>query len=151
MKRRDFVLLLAGAMTAARSLAAQQKAMPVVGFLGLASPGPFAQVVATFGQGLREAGYIEGQNVAVEYRWAEDYYDRLTALAADLVARQVDVIVTQGGIPPALAQRMPPPRSRSFSCSAPTRSRRALWPASPDRAATSPALPIFTQNSCRSG
>jgi putative ABC transport system substrate-binding protein len=103
MHRRHFFALLGSAITAARTLRAQQKTMPVVGFLGLGSPGPFAQVVATFGQGLREAGYIEGQNVAVEYRWAEDNYDRLPALAADLVARQVDVIVTQGSIPPARA------------------------------------------------
>jgi putative ABC transport system substrate-binding protein len=104
MKRRDFVLLLAGAMTAARPLRAQQKAMPVVGFLDLASPpGPFAPAVAAFHQGLRETGYVEGQNVAVDYHWAEDHYDRLPALAAALVARRVDVIVTQGSIPPARA------------------------------------------------
>jgi putative tryptophan/tyrosine transport system substrate-binding protein len=106
VNRRELVLLLLGAATlAARAVRAQQKAMPVIGFLGLASPGPFAQVVALFRQSLREAGYIEGQNVAVEYRWAEDNYDRLPALAADLVARRVDVIVTQGSVPPALAAK----------------------------------------------
>jgi len=87
------------------AIAEQQTKLPVIGFLGLASPASFAAAVAAFHQGLREAGYVEGENVAVEYRWAEDHYDRLPALAADLVARQVDVIVTQGSIPPALAAK----------------------------------------------
>jgi putative tryptophan/tyrosine transport system substrate-binding protein len=105
MRRRDLPLIVTAIMMAARCLSAQQKAIPVIGFLGLASPGPFAPVVAMFRQGLREAGYTEGQNVAVEYRWAEENYDRLPALAANLVARQVDVIVTQGSVPPALAAK----------------------------------------------
>jgi len=83
---------------------AQQKAMPVVGFLNNASPGPFAPFVAAFNQGLNETGYVEDQNVAIEYRWAEGRYDRLSALAADLVGRKVDVIVTSGG-PVALAAK----------------------------------------------
>jgi putative ABC transport system substrate-binding protein len=77
---RELMLLLAGAMTAAPSLRAQQKAMPVVGFLNTASPGPAGPFVAAFLQGLRETGYIEGQNVAIEYRWAEDQYDRLAQI-----------------------------------------------------------------------
>jgi putative ABC transport system substrate-binding protein len=105
MDRRRFIASLGSAITAARTVHAQQKAMRVIGFLGLASPGPFARIVAAFHQGLREAGYLEGQNVAVEYRWAEDHYDRLPSLAADLVARRVDIIVTQGSIPPALAAK----------------------------------------------
>ena len=99
------MVLLGGALSWPLVALAQQKAMPVIGFLGLASPGPFAHIVAAFRQRLREAGYVEGQNVAVEYRWAEDHYDRLPSLAAELVARQVDVIVTQGSIPPALAAK----------------------------------------------
>ena len=105
MHRRRFIALLGAAVIAARTLRAEQKVMPVIGFLGLASPGPFASVVAAFRQGLRETGYVEGQNVVVEYRWAEDHYDRLPPLAADLVARRVDVIITQGGFPPALVAK----------------------------------------------
>jgi putative tryptophan/tyrosine transport system substrate-binding protein len=104
MNRRELMLLLAGAMTAARALRAQQKAMPVIGFLGSTSPGPNAPVVAAFHQGLRETGYVEGQNVAIEYRWAEGRYDRLPALAADLVARKVDVIFAASN-PAALAAK----------------------------------------------
>jgi ABC-type uncharacterized transport system substrate-binding protein len=104
MRRRDFIILLAGAMGGCPSAArAQQKAMPLIGFLGVTSPGPFAPFVAAFLRGLSETGYVEGQNVAIEYRWAEGRYDRLPALAADLVGSKVDVIVTSGGTPAALA------------------------------------------------
>jgi putative ABC transport system substrate-binding protein len=90
------MMLLGGAMTAAGALRAQQKAMPVIGFLHFASPGPFALYVVAFRQGLSETGWVEGQNLAIEFRWAEGRYDRLPALAADLVARNVDVIVAAG-------------------------------------------------------
>jgi putative tryptophan/tyrosine transport system substrate-binding protein len=105
MRRRELMLLLGGAMTAARALRAQQKAMPVIGFLGSASPGRNPALIAAFHQGLSETGYVEGQNLAIEFRWAENHYDRLPALAADLVARKVDLIAAFGGIPAALAAK----------------------------------------------
>jgi putative ABC transport system substrate-binding protein len=105
MNRRELMLLLGGAMTAPRALRAQQRAMPVIGFLGSTSPGPTAPYLAAFHQGLSETGYVEGQNLATEYRWAEGRYDRLPALAADLVDRKVDVIATSGGKASALAAK----------------------------------------------
>jgi putative ABC transport system substrate-binding protein len=106
MRRRDFIILLAGPMGGWRSaVRAQQKAMPVIGFLSSGSPGPFAPFVIAFRQGLSETGYVEGQTVAIEYRWAEGSYDRLPALAADLVGGKVDVITASGGPLPALAAK----------------------------------------------
>jgi putative tryptophan/tyrosine transport system substrate-binding protein len=90
------MLLVGSAMVAVRTLLAQQKAMPVVGYLINTSAGPFASSLAAFHQGLTETGYVEGQNVAIEYRSAEGRYDRLPALVAELVDRKVDVIVTVG-------------------------------------------------------
>jgi putative ABC transport system substrate-binding protein len=105
MRRRELMLLLSGVMTVAHTASAQQKAMPVVGYLSPASPGPSAPYVAAFRQGLGETGYVEGQNLAIEYRWAEGRYDRLPALAADLVSHKVDVIATTGGPASALAAK----------------------------------------------
>jgi putative tryptophan/tyrosine transport system substrate-binding protein len=108
MRRRELMLLLGGMMTAARALRAQQKAMPVIGFLSSLSPGPnpdLPEPVAAFRQGLSEAGYVEGQDLSIVYRWAEGHYDRLPALAADLVGRKVDLIVTSGGNVSALAAK----------------------------------------------
>jgi putative ABC transport system substrate-binding protein len=104
MNRRELLLLLGGVATAPRALRAQQKAMPVIGFLGSTAPGPYAPFVAAFRRGLSETGYVEGQNVALELRWAEDHYDRLPGLAADLVGRKVDVIAT-GSMPAAMAAK----------------------------------------------
>jgi putative ABC transport system substrate-binding protein len=98
------LFLLVGAMTAAPALRAQQKSMPVIGYLHFASRGSQSAFLAALGQGLRETGYVEGQNVAIEYRWAEGNYDRLPALANDLVGRKVDVIVAVSG-PSALAAK----------------------------------------------
>ena len=100
MHRRRFVALLGAAITAARTLRAQQKAMPVIGFLGGGFPGSRAALRAAFREGLKQTGWVEGQNVTIEYRWAEGHFDRLPALAAELVARKVDVIAT--GATPAI-------------------------------------------------
>src|SRR5947208_2970675 len=106
MRRREFIALL-GSGVAAWPLAAraQQPAMPVVGYLHSGSSAPYAHLVAAFRQSLKEAGYVEGESVAIEYRWAEGHYDRLPALAADLVGRHVTLIVAQGGDPPVLAAK----------------------------------------------
>jgi putative ABC transport system substrate-binding protein len=104
MRRRELMLFLGGAMTTARALPAQQKSIPVIGYLSSGSPGPNAIYLAAFHKGLSETGYVEGQNLAIEYRWAEGHYDRLPELAADLVDAKVDVIAT-GGTPPVLAAK----------------------------------------------
>jgi putative ABC transport system substrate-binding protein len=104
MRRREFIWLFGGAAVLwPLAVYAQQRPMPVIGFLNVASPGPLRQQIAAFREGLKESGYVEGQNVAVEYRWAEGQYDRLPELAADLVRQQVSVIFVGGGAPAELA------------------------------------------------
>lgn len=105
MKRRDFIVMLGGAIALTTSAHAQQSKMPIVGYLGPEAPGAFASRVKAFREGLAEAGYVEGRNVAIEFRWAEGQYHRLPALAAELVDRQVDVIAAPGGAPIALAAK----------------------------------------------
>ena len=93
MRRRKFIALIGGVATWPRAARAQQPVMPVVGFFNSGSPDGYAPMVAAFLQGLRDTGYVEGQNVAIEYRWAEGQYDRVPSMVAELVRRQVAVIV----------------------------------------------------------
>ena len=109
MRRREFITFIGGAATASIGwplpISAQNPAKPLVGYLHSGSPGALEQEVAAFREGLYETGYVEGQNVAIEYRWAESQRDKLPALAADLVRRQVTVIAAIGGDSTALAAK----------------------------------------------
>ena len=106
MRRREFIAFVS--CTAATWLLparAEQSTVPVIGFLNAASPRPFANYVAGFSAGLKETGYVDGQNVAIEFRWAEGHYDLLPEMAADLVRRKVAVLAATGGAPSITAAK----------------------------------------------
>jgi putative tryptophan/tyrosine transport system substrate-binding protein len=137
MNRREFIAGLGGAAAWPVVAGAQQVAMPVVGFLSSRSPGESTGVVAAFQQGLRDAGFVEGQNLSIAFRWAEGRYDRLPALAANLVDLRVAVIFAAGGNPLRLRPRRQRVLFRSYFQRSITRSNLALSRASPGREATS--------------
>src|SRR6516165_8139999 len=128
MRRRDFIKAMVGVVTAGPVAArAGQSALPVIGFLGSSWPADRARLVTAFRQGLRETGYVEGQNVAIEYRWAQDQYNQLPDLAADLVRRDVAVIVAHD-TSPQLQRRSQRRRYRSSLQPGATQSRMASSP-----------------------
>ena len=105
MQRREFIILLGGAAAWPLAARAQQPSMPVIGFISSRSPSESTGVVAAFRQGLREMGFVEGRNLAIAFRWAEGHYDRLPALAAELVGLPVTLLFAAGGPPSAFAAK----------------------------------------------
>jgi putative ABC transport system substrate-binding protein len=150
MKRREFLTLLGGATTAwpAAARAQQQPVTPVIGFLNSASPVGYADRVRAFHQGLGESGYVEGRNVAVEYRWADGQNDRLPAMAADLIGRKVTVIAANGAA--AMAAKGVTATVPIIFTIGDDRSSLDLSRASTGPAAMPPAWPCWTLSSRQS-
>jgi len=136
LNRRDLLILSGTAIAWPLVACAPEKAMPVIGFLSTGSLDTVGPLITGFYQGLREAGYVVGQNVAIEHRWAEGRYDRLPALAAELVGRKVEVIMT-GVVPHRRWRRNTRPRRFRSPSSAPIRSGTGWSPVFPGPAATS--------------
>ena len=144
MRRRELVSFLGGLVAAwPFAVRAQQKVMPVIGFLSSPSPGPFAPFVAAFHRGLSEIGYVEGQNLVIDYRWAEDHSDRLSALADDFVGRKVDLIASSGSILAALAAKS---ATSTIPIPSAIRSQQGWLPVYPGPAATSRAAALSNSN-----
>jgi hypothetical protein len=147
IERRKFLATLGGATVAWPLVArAQQSTVPVIGFVDGGSPDASARSAAAFRNGLNETGYVEGQNVLVEYHWLNGQYDRLSSLMADLVRRRVAVLPRPVALLLRWRPKLQPHRSRSSSASAKTRLKLVWSPALPGRAATRPAL-IFSLQS----
>src|SRR5262245_32112475 len=136
MRRLTFTSWFVGPSACPLEARAQRPLMPVIGLLGTASAAEWTDLVAAFRQGLGQTGFFEGQNLRAEYLWADGQFDRLPALAAELVQHQVAVIVTTGSANSTRAAKVATAAIPSCSSSAPTRLSSASWPASIDRAAT---------------